>query len=61
MTDPNQPTPEETLAARELIKGWLPTSFVKAIDAGQLDGFGLFNRALAELMRAPVIAEGDEA
>ena len=60
MTDPNTPTPEETLAAREIMKGWLTPAFVKAIDNGDLDGFGLFNRALGQMMRAPVIVEGAE-
>ena len=51
MTEPNEPTPSDTIAAREIVKTMLPPSFRKAIDAGELDGFGLFNRAMAQLIR----------
>jgi len=39
------------LEARELVKTMLPPSFRKAIDAGELDGFGLFKRAEAMLIQ----------
>ena len=51
MTDPNQLTQADKLEIRERMKRWLTPSFVKDIDAGLLDGFGLYQRAEAELIR----------
>jgi hypothetical protein len=51
VTDPNTFTLSDTLAARELVKTMLPPSFRKAVDAGELDGFGLFKRAEAMLIQ----------
>lgn len=51
MTAPNEFTHADTLAAREIVKGWLPPSFVKAIDAGELDPWGLMDKARAQLIR----------
>lgn len=51
MTDPNTFTLSDTLAARELVKAMLPPSFIKAVDAGELDGFGLYQRAEAMLIQ----------
>ncbi len=56
---PNEPSKADILAAREIVKQWLPPSFRKAIDAGDLDGFGLFERAMAQLIRERT-AGGDE-
>jgi hypothetical protein len=60
MTDPNVPTESDILAARKLMKGWLPPSFAGDIDAGKLDGFGLYNRAMKEIIRAVKEGDGDE-
>jgi hypothetical protein len=51
MTAPNEPTPSDTIAARELMLTWLTPAFRKPVLAGELDGFGLFNRAMAQLIR----------
>ncbi len=51
MTDPNRPSLTDTLAAREIVKTMLPSSFAGHIDEGRLDGFGLFERAMAQLIR----------
>ena len=51
MTEPNEPTREDILAAREIMKGWLTPAFAKPVDAGELDGFALFNRAMAQLIK----------
>lgn len=51
MTDPNAFTKTDTLAAREIIKRWMTPAFAKAIDRGELDGFGLFKRAEAMLIQ----------
>lgn len=47
MNYPNQFHQSDTLEAREIVKTWLPPSFVKDIDAGLLDPFGLMERARA--------------
>jgi hypothetical protein len=59
MTDPNSAS-DLTLAAREIVKGWLPSSFIKAIDAGELDPWGLMDRAKTIVLAKPVIAEVEE-
>jgi hypothetical protein len=51
MTSPNTFSLSDTLEARELVKTMLPPSFIKAIDAGELDGFGLYQRAEAMLIQ----------
>ena len=51
MTEPNTPTKADILAAREIAMQRLPPSFRKAIDAGELDDWGLVQSALAELIR----------
>jgi hypothetical protein len=51
VTDPNVFSQTDLLEARELVKTMLPPSFRKAIDAGELDGFGLFKRAEAMLIQ----------
>ena len=51
MTDPNTPTKADILEARERVKRRLPPSFEKAIDAGELDRWGLVQGALNELIR----------
>jgi hypothetical protein len=51
VTAPNEITRADTLAARELMKGWLTPAFAKAVDAGELDGFALWDRAIAQLIR----------
>lgn len=45
MTDPNTFTHEDTLAAREIVKGWMTPAFRGAIDDGDLDPWGLMERA----------------
>lgn len=63
MTDPHS-DPDLTLKAREIVKTWLPKSFTKAIDAGDLDPWGLMKRAEAIVLRdalaQPEIAEGGD-
>jgi hypothetical protein len=51
MTSPNKPSKSDILAAREIAMAKLPPSFRKAIDAGELDPWGLVQTALAELIR----------
>ena len=51
MTSPNVFLREDVLLCRELVKTMLPPSFIKAIDAGELDGFGLYQRAEAMLIQ----------
>jgi hypothetical protein len=51
MTSPNTFSLSDTLEARELVKTMLPPSFIKAVDAGELDGFGLYQRAEAMLIQ----------
>ena len=51
MTDPNQATHADILEIRERMKRWLTPAFRKAIDAGELDGHGLYRRAEAEMIR----------
>jgi hypothetical protein len=51
MTSPNTFSLSDTLEARELVKTMLPPSFRKAIDAGELDGWGLHKRAEAMLIQ----------
>lgn len=51
MTAPNKPTHEDIIAAREIVKTMLPPSFARAIDRGELDGFGLFERAMEKLIK----------
>lgn len=51
MTDPNTPTQSDILAIRERMKCWLTPAFATAVDAGELDGWGLYQRAEAELIR----------
>lgn len=52
MTDPNTFTLNDTLAARELVKGWVTPAFHGAIDAGEFDPWALMDRARAEVIRA---------
>jgi hypothetical protein len=51
VTSPNTFSLSDTLEARELVKTMLPPSFRKAIDAGELDGWGLHKRAEAMLIQ----------
>lgn len=51
MTIPNEFSQSDILAAREIIKRWMTPAFAKDIDAGKLDGFGLFKRAEAMLIQ----------
>lgn len=51
MTSPNKPSKSDILAAREIAMTKLTPSFRKAIDAGELDDWGLVQSALAELIR----------
>jgi hypothetical protein len=51
MTEPNQFTHADTLAARELVKGWVTPAFHRAIDAGEFDPWGLMARAMAQVIR----------
>ena len=51
MTEPNMPTKADILEARERVKRKMTPAFAKAIDAGELDKWGLMQDALAELIR----------
>lgn len=51
MTNPNQPTHADIIAAREIMLQSLTPAFRKPVLAGELDGYGLFNRAMAQLIR----------
>lgn len=51
MTEPNEFTHEDILEAREIVKGWLPKSFAKPIDAGDLDPWGLMDKAKAIVLQ----------
>jgi hypothetical protein len=50
VTEPNS-DPELTLAARKLVKTWMTPAFAKDIDNGDLDAWGLMDRARAQLLR----------
>jgi hypothetical protein len=60
MTAPNLPSQADILAAHDLMKTWLPPSFANDIDAGKLDGFGLYNRAMAQLIRQRTTEDAGE-
>lgn len=49
--EPNTPTKADILAAREIAMQRLPPSFRKAMDAGELDPWGLVQGALADIIR----------
>ena len=51
MTTPNALTKTDLLEIRERMKRWLTPAFARAVDRGELDGWGLFRRAEAELIR----------
>ena len=53
MTEPNQFTHTDLLAAREIVKTKLTPSFASAIDRGEFDkdGIGLMDSAKAEVIR----------
>lgn len=50
-TDPNQATQSDILEIRARMMRWLTPAFYRDVDAGMLDGFGLYRRAEAELLR----------
>ena len=51
MTDPNQPSHADILAAREIVKRGAPKSHWRDIDAGRWDAFSKVQGALAEMIR----------
>ena len=51
MTSPNLPSQSDIQSIRDRMKRWLSPAFARDVDAGLLDGFGLFQRAEAELIR----------
>lgn len=51
MTSPNKFSKTDTLAAREIVKGWVTPAFHGAIDAGEFDPWALMDRARAEVIR----------
>jgi hypothetical protein len=60
MTAPNKPTQADILAAREIMKSQLTPAFRNAVDAGELDGYGLFNRAMEQLIREREAGDTEE-
>ena len=48
---PNEPNKADIIAARELMLNWLTPAFRKTVRAGEMDGTGLFERAMAQLIR----------
>lgn len=56
---PNEPSRADIIAARELMLTWLTPAFRKPVLAGELDGYGLFNRAMAQLLRERETEEGE--
>ena len=57
---PNEFTKADTLAAREIVKGWVTPAFHTAIDAGEFDPWLLMERARAQVIRARTGEAGDE-
>ena len=51
MTDPNQATHADILAAREIVKRGVPKSHWRDIDAGRWDDWGKVQGALAQMIR----------
>ena len=51
MTDPNQATQSDILEARERAKHKMTPAFAKAIDAGELDQWGMVQRELKQMIR----------
>lgn len=51
MNDPNQPTQSDILEARQRVKRKMTPAFVKPIDAGELDAWGLVQAELSEMIR----------
>lgn len=51
MTDPNKPTQSDILEARERVKLKMTPAFAKAIDAGELDRWGLVQGELQQMLR----------
>lgn len=51
MTDPNKPTQSDILEARERVKRKMTPAFAKAIDAGELDQWGLVQGELQQMIR----------
>lgn len=51
MTAPNEPSKSDIHEIRERMLRWLTPAFRKPVMAGELDGFGLYRRAEAELIR----------
>lgn len=51
MTAPNQSTQSDKQEIRERMKRWLTPAFAGDVDAGKLDGWGLYQRAEAEMIR----------
>ena len=48
---PNEFSLSDTLAAREIVKGWVTPAFHRAIDAGDFDPWLLMERARAQVIR----------
>ena len=57
---PNEFSKADTLAAREIVKGWVTPAFHRAIDAGEFDPWLLMERARAQVIRARTGEAGDE-
>lgn len=51
MTEPNKPTRSDILEARERVKSKMTPAFVKPIDAGDLDPWGMVQDALRDMIR----------
>lgn len=51
MTDPNKTTQSDILEARERVKRKMTPAFAKAIDAGELDRWGLVQGELQQMIR----------
>ena len=51
MTSPNQPTQADILEIRQRMLHWLTPAFRTTVEAGEMDGTGLYHRAEAEMIR----------
>ena len=61
MTDPNQFSHTDTLAARKLVKSWNNPAHWNAIDRGEWDQWGAMEKARAQVIRERSGAEGEPA
>lgn len=61
MTSPNQPTQSDIHEIRQRMLRWLTPAFRTTVEAGEMDGTGLYHRAEAEMIRERKMEEqGDE-